>query len=34
MIEGLQDSNKNQIVKYTYDQYGLLSGVFSYENGE
>lgn len=34
VIEGIQDSNGNQIVKYTYDQNGLLSGVFSNENSE
>jgi YD repeat-containing protein len=33
VIEGMLDSNGNQIVKYTYDQYGLLSEVFSNENG-
>lgn len=34
VIEGIQDSNGKQIVKYTYNKYGLLSAVFSNENGE
>lgn len=34
IIVGIQDFAGSQIVKYTYDQYGILTGVFSNEDGE